>query len=129
MVKNLITYSFVFTLVGVSSYFFHDSFIEKSNTTLPFSLKKVYIFFMLFSFVICSLSKIGSLINKIKEQLGFVYLSTIVLKIIIFAMVFYEPIFVTELNTDQRITLIIPMAISLFIEVFFVAKILNKTSF
>jgi len=79
--------------------------------------------------VICSLFKIGSVINKIKEQLGFIYLGTIIFKITVFAVVFYQSIFAIDLTNAQRIALIIPMAIFLFIEVFFVAKILNKTSF
>ncbi len=129
MVKNLITYILIFTIVGVSTYLLHNNFIEESNISLPFSLKKVYLFFVLFSFVICFLFKVGSVINKIKEQLGFIYLGTIIFKITVFAAIFYKSIFAIDLTNAQRIALIIPMAIFLFIEVFFVAKILNKTSF
>ncbi|WP_243473363.1 MULTISPECIES: DUF6168 family protein [Winogradskyella] len=129
MAKNLITYILVFASVGVLSYLLHNNFIEEKNISLPFSLKKVYLFFVLFSLVICSLFKIGSVINKIKEQLGFIYLGTIIFKITVFAVVFYQSIFAIDLTNAQRIALIIPMAIFLFIEVFFVAKILNKTSF
>lgn len=129
MAKNLITYILVFASVGVLSYLLHNNFIEEKNISLPFSLKKVYLFFVLFSLVICSLFEIGSVINKIKEQLGFIYLGTIIFKITVFAVVFYQSIFAIDLTNAQRIALIIPMAIFLFIEVFFVAKILNKTSF
>ena len=129
MAKNLITYILVFASVGVLSYLLHNNFIEEKNISLPFSLKKVYLFFVLFSLVICSLFKIGSVINKIKEQLGFIYLGTIIFKITVFAVIFYKSVFEVDLSNAQRIALIIPMAIFLFIEVFFVAKILNKTSF
>ena len=129
MAKNLITYILVFASVGVLSYLLHNNFIEEKNISLPFSLKKVYLFFVFFSLVICSLFKIGSVINKIKEQLGFIYLGTIIFKIIVFAVIFYKSVFEVDLTNAQRIALIIPMAIFLFIEVFFVAKILNKTSF
>jgi hypothetical protein len=129
MAKNLITYILVFASVGVLSYLLHNNFMEEKNISLPFSLKKVYLFFVLFSLVICSLFEIGSVINKIKEQLGFIYLGTIIFKITVFAVVFYQSIFAIDLTNAQRIALIIPMAIFLFIEVFFVAKILNKTSF
>jgi len=129
MAKNLITYILVFASVGVLSYLLHNNFIEEKNISLPFSLKKVYLFFVLFSLVICSLFKIGSVINKIKEQLGFIYLGTIIFKITVFAVIFYKSVFAIDLANAQRIALIIPMAIFLFIEVFFVAKILNKTSF
>lgn len=129
MAKNLVTYILVFASVGVLSYLLHNNFIEEKNIFLPFSLKKVYLFFVLFSLVICSLFKIGSVINKIKEQLGFIYLGTIIFKITVFAVIFYQSIFAIDLASAQRIALIIPMAIFLFIEVFFVAKILNKTSF
>lgn len=129
MVKNLVTYILIFTIVGVSTYLLHNNFIEEKNISLPFSLKKVYLFFVLFSLVICFLFKVGSVINKIKEQLGFIYLGTIIFKIIVFAVIFYKSVFEVDLTNAQRIALIIPMAIFLFIEVFFVAKILNKTSF
>ncbi|MBL85391.1 MAG: hypothetical protein CMO82_01890 [Winogradskyella sp.] len=129
MAKNLITYILVFASVGVLSYLLHNNFIEEKNISLPFSLKKVYLFFVFFSLVICSLFKIGSVINKIKEQLGFIYLGTIIFKITVFAVIFYKSVFEVDLSNAQRIALIIPMAIFLFIEVFFVAKILNKTSF
>ncbi|WP_138432486.1 DUF6168 family protein [Winogradskyella algicola] len=129
MVKNLITYILIFTIVGVSTYLLHNNFIEQKNISLPFSLKKVYLFFVLFSLVICFLFKVGSVINKIKEQLGFIYLGTIIFKITVFTVIFYKSVFTVDLTNAQRIALIIPMSIFLFIEVFFVAKILNKTSF
>lgn len=129
MVKNLIIYIIVFCFVGLLAYFFHNNFIQEKNIFLPFSLKKVYLFFVLFSLGICCLFKIGSVINKINEQLGFIYLGTIILKIVVFAAVFYKSVFTVDLTTAQRIALIVPMAIFLIIEVFFVAKILNKTSF
>lgn len=129
MVKNLVTYILIFTIIGVSTYLLHNNFIEEKNISLPFSLKKVYLFFVLFSLVICFLFKVGSVINKIKEQLGFIYLGTIIFKIIVFAVIFYKSVFEVDLTNAQRIALIVPMAIFLFIEVFFVAKILNKTSF
>ena len=129
MVKNLVTYILIFAIVGVSTYLLHNNFIEEKNISLPFSLKKVYLFFVLFSLVICFLFKVGSVINKIKEQLGFIYLGTIIFKITVFAVIFYKSVFEVDLTNAQRIALIIPMAIFLFIEVFFVAKILNKTSF
>jgi hypothetical protein len=129
MVKNLITYILIFTIVGVSTYLLHNNFIEEKNISLPFSLKKVYLFFVLFSLVICFLFKVGSVINKIKEQLGFIYLGTIIFKITVFTVIFYKSVFTVDLTNAQRIALIIPMSIFLFIEVFFVAKILNKTSF
>ena len=129
MLKNLITYILTFAVVGVSTYLLHNNFVEVKNISLPFSLKKVYLFFVLFSLLICSLFKIGSVINKIKEQLGFIYLGTIIFKITVFVVVFYKSVFAVDLTNAQRIALIIPMAIFLFIEVFFVAKVLNKTSF
>ncbi len=129
MVKNLVTYILIFAIVGVSTYLLHNNFIEEKNISLPFSLKKVYLFFVLFSLVICFLFKVGSVINKIKEQLGFIYLGTIIFKITVFVVIFYKSVFEVDLANAQRIALIIPMAIFLFIEVFFVAKILNKTSF
>jgi hypothetical protein len=65
-------------------------------------------------------------VNKIFEQLGFIYLVTIVLKLLLFCLIFYKSLFAEELLFIARISLFVPMIIFLLTEAVFVAKILKK---
>ena len=77
--------------------------------------------------LICVNFQLLSTVNKIFEQLGFIYLVTIVLKIVLFGIIFYESIFKTEnLTNVARISLLIPTLLFLLTEAFFVIQILNK---
>jgi hypothetical protein len=66
-------------------------------------------------------------VDKIFEQLGFIYLGTIVLKLLVFCITFYKSIFTEEsLSFTARLSLLIPMVLFLLTEAFFVTKILKK---
>ena len=66
-------------------------------------------------------------VNKIFDQLGFIYLATIVLKLVLFCIIFYNPIFTKDdLDMIARVSLFIPMVVFLLTEAVFVAKILMK---
>lgn len=105
----------------------HALFLEKQEIMLPFSLKKVYLFHLGFSLLVCTNFQLLSTVNKLSEQLGFIYLATLILKIILFSIIFYQPIFKEEnLLQTARVSLLIPAIIFLLTEVIFVAKILNK---
>jgi hypothetical protein len=127
MIKNVFLYASVFFLLFFISFFFHEKYIENQNIILPFSLKKVYLFHFGFSLLICINLNVLSIVNKFFEQLGFVYLVSIFLKLILFCVIFYKSIFTEEsLSTVARISLFIPLIIFLSTEAIFVAKILNK---
>ena len=127
MIKQLLTYSIVFFLIYFIGYNLHEIIIGNYEIYLPFSLNKIYLFHVGFSLLICSNFLLFSTVNKIFEQLGFIYLVTIVLKIILFCIFFYKSIFTVEnLSFSARISLFIPMIIFLLTEAFFVAKILMK---
>ena len=127
MIKNVLLYAIVFFLLFFVSFFFHEKYIENQSVILPFSLKKVYLFHFGFSLLVCVNLRILSTVNKFFEQLGFVYLGSIFLKVILFCVIFYKSIFTEEnLSTLARISLFIPLIIFLLTEVVYVAKILNK---
>ena len=117
-----------FLLVGGGVYILHSNYLVNNHLYIPFNLQDVYLFFAIFSMVLCLLFLLGSAIDKVKEQLGFVYLATILLKILFFSVLFYGQVFVVDLSVFQRLTLLIPMGLFLIIEVIFVAQILNKKS-
>jgi hypothetical protein len=127
MIKSIITYFFVFFSVFFLSFYFHENYLDNQEVILPFSLKKVYLFHFGFSLLICTNFLLFSTVDKIFEQLGFIYLATLVLKIILFCIIFYQSIFKEEeLSQIARISLFIPSIIFLLTEAIFVAKILNK---
>lgn len=127
MIKNIFLYAFVFFSVFFVSFFLHENYIEKQQIILPYSLKKIYLFHLGFSLLICTNFLVFSTVDKIFEQLGFIYLATIVLKIILFCIIFYNPIFtIDDLSFDARLSLFVPMIIFLSTEALFVAKILKK---
>tara|TARA_B110000091_G_C13457839_1_gene326848 strand:+ start:180 stop:569 length:390 start_codon:yes stop_codon:yes gene_type:complete len=127
MIKTISIYTFVFFSLFMISLFLHESMMEKQAIILPYSLRKVYLFHLSFSLLICVNFKLFSTVDKIFEQLGFIYLGTLLLKIILFYAIFYRPIFANEnLTQTARLSLFLPLIIFLLTEVIFVAKVLVK---
>jgi hypothetical protein len=127
MIKTIFLYSFIFFTLFFVSFSLHNNFLEENQVLLSFSLKKVYLFHLGFSMLICINFKLLSSVNKIADQLGFIYLGTFLLKLVLFSIIFYQSIFTEEeLSKISRISLLIPALIFLLTEAIFVAKILNK---
>ena len=127
MIRSVLLFSVVFFIVFIIGFFIHDFFIQKQQINLPFSLKKVYLFHLFFSLIICINFLIFSNFNKFFEQLGFIYLGTILLKLTLFCFLFYPSIFTEEeLALSSRMSLFIPVILFLITEATIVAKILKK---
>ena len=127
MIKTIFLYSFIFFTLFFVSFSLHNNFLEENQVLLSFSLKKVYLFHLGFSMLICINFKLLSSVNKIADQLGFIYLGTFLLKLVLFSIIFYQSIFTEEeLSKISRISLLIHALIFLLTEAIFVAKILNK---
>ena len=126
MVRSILVYSVVFFSLFLVCFSLHNYFLETKNIVLSFSLKKVYLFHLAFSMVICVNFLIFSTKEKVFEQLGFIYLGTILLKLTLFSIIFYKSLFTEEgLPFNARISLFIPMIIFLLTEAVFVSKILK----
>jgi hypothetical protein len=127
MIKQLLFQISVFLALYLVCFHLHDFILKSSEIEIPFSLEKVYLFHVGFSLLICINFSVFSTVDKIFEQLGFIYLVSIFLKLIFFTIFFYNPIFTSEtLSFSSKVSLCIPMIIFLLTEAFFVAKILNK---
>jgi len=127
MIRSVLLFSVVFFIVFIIGFSIHDFFIQKEQISLPFSLKKVYLFHLIFSLIICINFLIFSSFNKFFEQLGFIYLGTILLKLTLFCLLFYTSIFTQEqLALSSRMSLFIPVVLFLITEATIVAKILKK---
>ncbi|WP_420828574.1 DUF6168 family protein [Maribacter huludaoensis] len=127
MLKNITLYIVVFTVVGATSYFLQNLALLDPPTYLGPLLIKAYTFHFLFSLTLVIIFLIASKNNSFFEQLGFIYMGVLVFKITIFAALFY-PYLLGELIMPQiyRGGLLIPVIIFLFLEVFFISKIMRK---
>jgi hypothetical protein len=127
MNSKIILYLFTFTALFFIGFQTHTFFIEKAGLELPYNLHKIYLFHAGFSALVCVNLSIFSNVDKVFEQLGFVYLATLFFKIILYCIVFYKSIFTEDnLTRVEAISQLIPMFLFLLTEVIFVAKILNK---
>jgi len=127
MIKNYITKAVLFVVLSLLCFFIHDFILEYYQIVLPFSLEKVYLFHVGFSLLICVNFILLLTVDEISEQLGFIYLGSIFLKLILFSVAFNKTLF-TEENVlfSSKISLLIPTVIFLLTEAIFVIKILNR---
>lgn len=127
MIKSFVKYALIFSVLMLVSYNLHSFNLENRSVILPFILINVYWFHAILSFIICLVFEVFSRQQKFHDQLGFIYLGALVFKIILFCVVFNKVLFVEESFTKvQSISLLIPLAIFLVIEVYFITQILNR---
>ena len=126
MIKTFCLYLGAFLGLYLIGYYLHESVISNQDVTLRFNLKSVYLFSAITSFVLCVLFYFLSLIKKTKEQLGFIYLPTLVIKIGLFAILFKSDIFqLSEVTKTESLNLLLPIGLFLVLEVLFIARLLN----
>ncbi|WP_158840015.1 DUF6168 family protein [Polaribacter sp. L3A8] len=127
MNKSIITILLTFITLYIVGTYTHKTILVNQDITLPLSIEKLYLFLAGFSILTCVNLLLLSTLPKISEQLGFIYLGMLMLKIILFSTVFYHPIIKQEnLILTTKISLIAPIFVFLFLEVIFVVKILNN---
>ncbi|WP_034060050.1 DUF6168 family protein [Lacinutrix jangbogonensis] len=127
MIKKISIYLVSFFALLVVAFNLHCYTLVAYKTNLRLSLLEVYIFHCVISFVI----SIGFLLlsNSIKwsSQLGFIYVFTFITKLMLFVVAFKDSIFsIEKLTKTESLNLLIPVFLFLFLEVYFITKILNK---
>ena len=129
MNNKIIICLFVFFTLFFIGFNLHGLILEKLALELPFNLRKTYLFHAGFSSLVCVNLIAFSNVDKVFEQLGFIYLISLFLKIILYCIVFNKSI-LTEYNLTkiEAISQLIPMVVFLLTEVIFVSKILNKNT-
>lgn len=126
MIKKFILYCLSFSFLFAGSFFFHRIILEHLNIILRFELLHIYGFHFLFSLIICCLFFFFSNTEKWMGQLGFVYIFALITKLLFFSIIFKNLIFQSENITKiESFNLLIPMFLFLFLEVYFIVKILN----
>lgn len=127
MQKRIAIYFCAFVLLFFLGKYIHSEILESLKIQPIFSLTNVYIFHAAFTFFVCVLFSFLAEKNKWFDQLGLIYLVVLVIKIALFFIVFYKSIFSAgEIPKADSISLLIPIAIFVTVEVYFIAGILNR---
>ena len=126
MNKDIFTYIVVFVVLFLIGFYTHQFLLENLSANLSFSLEKIYLFHAFFSGIICINLRVVSTVDKLFPQLGFIYLGILLIKLVLFSIFFYNPIFTREtFNLPEKGALTIPLFIFLLTETIFVLKILK----
>lgn len=129
MIKSFITYLLAFSLLFLVSYNLNQYFLDKNTVYLRFEIKGIYLFFALISFIICQGFFMLNSIKKTQEQLGFLYLGTMLLKIVLFVSIFYNSIIkLSSLSKTESLNILIPLFIFLILEVYFIVRLLKQNT-
>ena len=124
MLKSIITYSIVFTILFFVGKNLHIFFI---SDTLPFPLGKMYLFHYLFSLGICILFAYLAYSKILENQLGLIYLGALFLKIIFFVILHKETVLSNvPIPIIERVHMLVPLVLFLLVEVQFISKILKR---
>lgn len=128
MPKRIGYFSLGFVVLLLGGYQLHGYVLGLNSISLSFSLWKVYLFHFCFSWAICVLFELLSSQDKLQQQLGFLYLGTIFLKFTLFSAVFSSQVFAKEsLPNTAVLSMLVPLFLFLFLEVFYLSKLLQKT--
>lgn len=130
MTKKIVIYLVISLLLFCIAYYIHTNIFSQFASRSSISLEKVYTFFGGF-YVLLSISfslLYGS--KRFKDQLGFLYLASVVLKIILFSAIFSKQIFIEDspFPRQSASNLLIPIMLMLAAEVFLMSKLLNNST-
>ncbi len=130
MTKKLVLYILISILILIIGYYIHTVVFSQFASKSSISLKKVYIFFGGFSSLLCLSFLLLYRRNKFKDQLGFLYLASVGLKIILFSIIFSKQIFIEDSSFPRQsaLNLLIPIVLMLASEVFIISKLLNNST-
>lgn len=121
MIKRILVF-FISVVIIFSVTFNTNNFLVED---CRFSILNMYLFHALFSFLIYLIIEITTI--KLSNQSGFVYLTTIFIKIGVFLLIFQGDVFGEfDLSKSERISIVAPMLIFLMLEALFISKLLNS---
>lgn len=127
MIKSFLLYLVTFALLFSVSFAIHTSVLSSGDYSLRFEILPLYWFFSMVSLLFCCLFKVFSNIKKTEEQLGFMYLFTLVLKIIFFVVFFNSSILkLPNLTKIESLNLLIPFFVFLVLEIYFITSLLGE---
>ena len=125
MIKQLLLPVGSFLALYLIGFWIHDNYLTLAHINLPFSLEKSYLFHFVFSSLLIIHFEFLSRVRSVKALLGIICLVIVVLKIVLFAIVFTSVVIDQEtLTLNTKYALLLPALIFLLFEVVFVSKIL-----
>ncbi|WP_347373654.1 DUF6168 family protein [Aequorivita sp. Q41] len=126
--KKILQYTLLCALVLIVGYFVHYAILTYFQVEHPFTLWKIYLFQGIATLILCaSFEVISQKSQKYKDQMGFLYLGAMVLKVVLFCGFFSSILFSSlVLSKLDSLSLLIPIFIFLFLEVVIIVKILNR---
>ena len=77
MNRKIITLPLIFLILFFVSFHTHAFLLEKTGIELPFNLQKIYLFHAVFSTVLCVNFVLFSNVDKVFQQISFIYLLTL----------------------------------------------------
>ncbi|RMB57983.1 hypothetical protein EAX61_10170 [Dokdonia sinensis] len=130
MVKKLLLYIGIAIALFLATYNLHKFTINALHIVHPFNLYNVYAFQAIASLIlVVSVELLASLTNQYKDQLGFLYLGSMAVKIMMFCVIFRGILFSSVvLSKADSLSLLIPIFIFIFFEVLVIVKILNRST-
>lgn len=128
MIKRIVSYFIICALAFIIGFLVHDLILNSLAITLPFILWRIYFFQAVFTLSLCILFDFIQLkVPKLSDQLGFLYLGSMVFKITVFCVIFNGILFSSLVLTKaDSLSMLIPIFIFLAIEVLIIVKILNR---
>lgn len=128
--KRILQYAVYCSLVLIIGLAIHSFILGNLEIEHPFTLWKIYLFQSIATLVLCGSFEVISVKSiKFKDQLGFLYLAAMFLKIALFSLFFSDILFSSlVLSKTDSASLLIPIFLFLFLEVIIILKILNKNS-
>ncbi len=128
-IKEIIAYTLIFIALLYLIYFGQTEIFELIESKPRFNYWNTTAFFSGISLLICVILRIMSNFEVLKTKIGYIYLTTLMLKAGLFFIVFKDSVLsIKEFNTSERSSLLISLLIFLVLEVFIVAKILRENN-
>ena len=130
MTKQLRFYLIISIIIISIGYYIHailfSGFADKSSISLNY----VYGFFGTFTILLCIIFSILYHTNRFKSQIGFLYLASVAVKIVLFSIIFSKQLFTVDSSfpKQEAVNLLIPIMLTLAIEIFFISKLLNNSA-
>lgn len=128
MIKRILTYLSIITLVFIVVFFTHQYVLETKELVLSYSLLSIYLFNAITSIIIYGCIELVA--EKLVTQAGYAFLTCVFLKIGFFIVLFQATVFSeVKLEMFQRLSLMIPFFLFIVIEAVGVSKLLNSKTF
>lgn len=129
MTKRLFVFLIVSAIVFIISLSV-NSYVVKNQPDigLSFALIGVYLFHFIASIIVYLLLELT--VKYVPKNAGYLYLASVFIKMGVFFLVFQELFYDTKtLNKAEKVSLIAPLFIFLFLETAFASKLLNSILF